>query len=366
MDQILNNILNLYNNKLFYETLGISFYEILIFFFISLLLIAFRRHLSKFLFLIIKNLFKNSEKFNQKKYKYLQSPLGLTIPLIIILYLTYLTNQNVYLKDILSNISKSIASLFIFWMLYGFYLIFSDSFKTLDLKIGEALRIWVSKAIKYLLVFLCIVSILEIWGIKIGPILAGLGLFGVAIALGAQDLFKNLISGVLILIESRFKIGDVINVPSFGEGVVEHIGFRSTTIRLFDSTPLAIPNFILSDSAISNYSKRHFRRISWIIGLEYSSSIEQLKNITEDIFEYIKTNNKSFIINENYKAYVRVEKFNDSSIDILIYCFTNTVIWEDYLIINEDLALNIKDIVEEQNKAKFAFPSKSIYIEKNT
>ena len=251
-------------------------------------------------------------------------------------------------------------------MLYSFYLIFSDSFKTLDLQIGQALRIWVSKAIKYLLIFLCIVSILEIWGIKIGPILAGLGLFGVAIALGAQDLFKNLISGVLILIESRFKIGDVINVPSFGEGVVEHIGFRSTTIRLFDSTPLAIPNFILSDSAISNYSKRHFRRISWIIGIEYSSSIEQLKNINEDIFEYIKTNNKSFIINANYKAYVRVDKFNDSSIDILIYCFTNTLIWEDYLIIKENLALNIKNIVEEKNKAKFAFPSKSIYIEKNT
>ena len=64
---------------------------------------------------------------------------------------------------------------------------------------------------------------LEIWGIKIAPIIAGLGLFGVAVALGAQDLFKNLISGVLVLIEKRFKKGDVIIIEGVIEGVVEKI-----------------------------------------------------------------------------------------------------------------------------------------------
>ena len=66
----------------------------------------------------------------------------------------------------------------------------------------------------------------ETWGIKIGPVIAGLGLFGVAVALGAQDLFKNLISGILIIMEKRFQLGDVIEVPGHAIGTVEHIEFK--------------------------------------------------------------------------------------------------------------------------------------------
>ena len=65
--------------------------------------------------------------------------------------------------------------------------------------------------------------ILELWGIKVGPIIAGLGLFGVAVALGAQDLFKNLISGILVLVERRFEVGNVIEVEGVVEGIVEKI-----------------------------------------------------------------------------------------------------------------------------------------------
>ena len=69
------------------------------------------------------------------------------------------------------------------------------------------------RSLKYLIIILGIVAVLETWGIKIGPVITGLGLFGVAVALGAQDLFKNLISGILIIMEKRFQLGDVIEVP---------------------------------------------------------------------------------------------------------------------------------------------------------
>ena len=107
----------------------------------------------------------------------------------------------------------------------------SKLFEKLEEIFSKALVIWIMRSIKYLIIFLGIVAILESWGIKIGPVIAGLGLFGVAIALGAQDLFKNLISGIMILLEKRFHIGDVINIPGHTEGTVEHIGFRSTLIR---------------------------------------------------------------------------------------------------------------------------------------
>ena len=204
---------------------------------------------------------------------------------------------------------------------------------------------------------------MEVWGIKIGPVIAGLGLFGVAVALGAQDLFKNLISGIMILLEKRFHIGDTINVPGHTEGVVEHIGFRSTLIRKFDSTPISIPNYVFAEAPIINYSNRHYRRINWIIGLEYKTTSDQILNVIKSIEEHIR-NDTNFIISENHSLFVKVDKFNDSSIDILIYCFTKTNVWSEFFTIKEKLAIKIKKIVEDNN-VSFAFPSQSIYIEKN-
>ena len=74
--------------------------------------------------------------------------------------------------------------------------------------------------------------------------------------LGAQDLFKNLISGIMILMERRFMIGDVIHVSGEAEGTVEQIGFRSTLIRQFDSNVVVIPNFKFAEQSVTNYSRR--------------------------------------------------------------------------------------------------------------
>ncbi len=99
---------------------------------------------------------------------------------------------------------------------------------------------WLKKAIKIAFIFVGAATILEIWGIQVGPILAGLGLLGVAVALGAQDLFKNLISGILILAEKRFGRGDWIRVDGVVEGTVETLGFRSTLVRRFDKAPVHV------------------------------------------------------------------------------------------------------------------------------
>ena len=86
-------------------------------------------------------------------------------------------------------------------------------------------------------------------------------------------------------------------------------------------------------------------------------------HIIKSIEDFIKSSS-DFIIDDNHSLFVKIDKFNDSSIDILVYCFTNTNIWSDYLRIKEQLAINIKRIVED-NKASFAFPSQSVYIEQN-
>ena len=185
-------------------------------------------------------------------------------------------------------------------------------------------------------------------------------MFGVAVALGAQDLFKNLISGILVLVEKRFKMGDWILVEGTIEGIVEKIGFRSTTIRKFDKSLAIIPNFQFAENAVINISQTTNWLISWTITLQYDTTIEQLKNVRDQIENFIKES-KDFDIKVGLA--VRVDKFSDSSIDMYVRCFTQTDSWNEWLKVKERLAIGIKEIVEK-NKASFAFPSQSIYVEK--
>ena len=123
------------------------------------------------------------------------------------------------------------------------------------------LRNWIFRTLKFIAYLIAIVSVLELWGIDAASIIAGLGLFSVALALGAQNFFKNLIGGLLIIGEKRFKQGDWINIEGVAEGEVEKIDFRSTLIRRFDKAPIYVPNSVLSDSEIINFSEMPFRRI---------------------------------------------------------------------------------------------------------
>jgi len=304
---------------------------------------------------------KTTNSIDDKLFDSLIPPIRLLPVVIVFLVITLYFDVDSTLGLYFQKINNTLSTIFVFWLIHQAVIPFSNLFHKLEDILSKALVLWIIRSLKYLIIFLGSVAVLEVWGIKIGPVIAGLGLFGVAVALGAQDLFKNLISGIMILLEKRFHIGDVINVPGHTEGTVEHIGFRSTLIRKFDSTPITIPNYIFAEAPILNYSNRTNRRINWVIGLEYNSSLEQIKSFTETISNYIK-NSSDFLVNDNFKSFVRLDKFNDSSVDILVYCFTATNDWEEYLAIKENLALKIKQEVEKIGLG-FAFPSQSVYIE---
>tara|TARA_Y100000996_G_C22531109_1_gene646491 strand:+ start:31 stop:1122 length:1092 start_codon:yes stop_codon:yes gene_type:complete len=343
---------------------GVSLYDLGVILIALIIALLIRGIFARLVVLKVKKIVKKtSNNFDDKLFDALIPPFKL-LPIVLVfltitLYFDIQTTLGIYLQ----KINNTLSTIFVFWLMHQILVPLSSFFHRLETIFTKALVLWMIRSLKYLIIFLGIVAVLEVWGIKIGPVIAGLGLFGVAVALGAQDLFKNLISGIMILLEKRFHIGDVINVPGHTEGTVEHIGFRSTLIRKFDSTPITIPNYIFAEAPILNYTNREFRRISWIIGLEYNSTIKQIKALTDYISEYIN-NNQNFTVNENYKLFVRLDKFNDSSIDILIYCFTSTNDWDKYLQIKEDLAMIIKEKIEEL-ELNFAFPSQSIYIEKN-
>jgi len=136
--------------------------------------------------------------------------------LVITLYFEIDSTLGLYFQ----KINNTLSTIFVFWLIHQSLIPLSNFFSKLEKILTKALVLWIIRSLKYLIIFLGIVAVLEVWGIKIGPVIAGLGLFGVAVALGAQDLFKNLISGIMILLEKRFHIGDVINVPGHTEGMV--------------------------------------------------------------------------------------------------------------------------------------------------
>ena len=342
---------------------GFSLGEIALLIISLILAILIRQLFAQILVKKIKNIVKRTgNKIDDQLFDSLAPPLKL-LPLLLVFMLTsILIDTDSKLVFIIEKINRTFVTIFIFWLLHQALFLITYAFQRLEVLISKTLIIWLTRSLKYLVIFLGIVAVLETWGVKIGPVIAGLGLFGVAVALGAQQLFKNLISGIIIILERRFQLGDVIEVPGHAIGTVEHMGFRSTLIRQFDTTSISLPNYIFSDSAILNYSHRKHRRIKWIIGLNYDTSTIQLKKICQEIENYIREN-KDFIVSDECQLFVRVDKFNDSSIDILLYSFTHTNDWSKYLVIKEELAYSIKNIVNA-NQSSFAFPSQSIYIEK--
>ena len=256
---------------------------------------------------------------------------------------------------------RSLVAFNIFWILYRAVDPLKFVLAGIEKVFTQAIAEWLIKAIKVLIAFIGAATILEIWGIAVGPILAGLGLVGVAVALGAQDLFRNLIAGVLVLAERRFSQGDWIRVDGIVEGTVENIGFRSSIIRRFDKAPVYVPNSKLSDNSLANFSQMTHRRIYWMIGIEYRATVDQLREIRDAIEAYVFDEN-DFADPSEVATFVRIDRFGDSSIDIMLYCFTRTTNWGDWLQIKEQLAYRIKEIVEQAG-TDFAFPSRSIYVE---
>lgn len=266
------------------------------------------------------------------------------------------------LYGIVIQIIRSMIAYTIFWALYRALKPLRRVSNALEKALTPTMMDWIFKFLRVAVLFIGGAVILEIWGIAIGPLLAGMGLLGAAVALGAQDLFKNLIGGITVIAEKRFHPGDWIKVDGVVEGTVEEVGFRSTRVRRFDKAPVYVPNSCLSDAVVTNFTRMTNRRIYWKIGVTYSTSKEQLMLIRDEITNYLATH-EDFEKPPKVSTFVRIDSFNASSIDFMIYCFTKTTNWGEWLAVKEEFALFIKDVVEDKAKTGFAFPSQSIYLE---
>jgi MscS family membrane protein len=306
---------------------------------------------------------KTESKLDDKLVKALSGPIKL-IPVIIGVYAAFhflnLHTENAPLSG--TQVTESLVIIALFWALRNVVEPLAYLSKPIRETLNPVMIDWLSKALRVLFVIVGAGSVLQVWGIPVAPVIGGLGLLGVAIGLGAQDLFKNLIAGLLILTEKRFVPGEWIKVDGVVEGDVVQINFRSTLIRQFDKSPVYVPNAALADNPVINYQRMSHRRIKWIVGVEYKTTTAQLKYIRDHTLDWLRAH-PGFADPPEVSTFMRVDSFGPSSIDFLLYCFTHTTNWGQWLSLKEELAFAVKRIVEDEAGTAFAFPSTTIYMD---
>ena len=159
-----------------------------------------------------------------------------------------------------------------------------------------------------------LLMVLQESGVEIGPILAGLGIVGLAVGFGGQYLIRDIISGLFIILENQYRIGDVVNFDGTG-GLVEDISLRMTTIRDLDGTVHHIPHGEIKK--VSNLTK-YFARVNLNIGVSYSSNLEHVIRVVNHIGNELAEDPiwKELIIKA--PQFLRVDDFADSAIIIKI------------------------------------------------
>ena len=276
---IFNNFTDLFISVWSKGIYGVDIFQILIGIGIFFIFLIFRGIISKVIIKRLKAIAKKTTNKLDDTFVHAMEGPARFLPIVLGFFISsYYMSFGDDGRAVVDTINRTLITILIFWVIHQIIEPISYILSGLDKMLTRELIGWIIKSLKILVFILGLAAVLELWGIKIGPIIAGLGLFGVAVALGAQDLFKNLISGILVLVEKRFKIGDWIAVDGIIEGIVEKIGFRSTTIRKFDKSLAIIPNFQFAENAVVNVSETSNWLISWIITLQYDTTSRSIKD----------------------------------------------------------------------------------------
>jgi MscS family membrane protein len=236
------------------------------------------------------------------------------------------------------------------------------------------------KIINFIVVIIGFLFVLHFSGVNLTTVLSGLGIGGFAVALAARESLSNFFGTLSILMSEVFSQGDWIEVDG-KEGNVVEIGLRVTTIRTFENALIAIPNATLANKEVKNWSKRIIgRRIKMSLALKYDSKQENIRKAVEELREMLRAHpgiatektiyhtrgkksaklvSKEDELGVKRTLLVYLDEFADSSINILLYAFTKSTIWHEWLETKEDIMYRVMEILE-RNGLEFAFPTVTI------
>lgn len=264
-------------------------------------------------------------------------------------------------QSVINQVYRLSVIAIIGWALVRSVNILTDVLSTVaektDTELDDYLVPLVGRVLRAVIVGIIAVIVLQELGINVAGIVAGLGVGGLAFALAAQDTVANWFGALMIYTDRPFETGDWIKTSSL-EGVVEDIGLRSTRVRTFAKTVVSVPNRQLADDTIENFSRMPKRRVSFKLGVTYSTTPAMMEEAIERIRDLLRGHPE---IDQTFWL-VKFTEFGDSALTILVHFFTNTTDWERYLSIRQDLNLAIMHRFAEIG-VEAAFPSTSVYME---
>ena len=213
------------------------------------------------------------------------------------------------------------------------------------------------KIIKFLILFFILASFLQSNGYSITSLIAGFGITGLAVGFAAQQTIADFFGTLAIIADKIYKLGDYVKIGDV-EGTVEDINLLSTKIRTLDDFIVSIPNNNISATVITNISKANKRRINEVFGVTYDTSDEKLRQAIEIIKDVCGQDNR---LHKN--PVVVTETLSASSIDIRLYAYVKTSSFNELIQVRSDVILEIVKRFRQED-INFAFPSQSVYIEK--
>ena len=362
---------------------------------IALLIILFFRLINRYLIVLITNFLskffiKNNKKNLEENILYHIKD-AINTPLIYSLYLFSIQlSMFILVKDqtFINNLMPWINTIYMALLTWTIYAILDNSISIYAQNLLEKYQnvrkemiVFILKIIKVMLILIVVLFLFTQLGIDVKAIAASLGVGGIAIALAAKDTLANFFASLNIMTDNSFSQGDWIRTDDF-EGTVVDIRMRTTRIRTFDNAMITVPNSQIANAHIMNWSKRIIgRRIKMSIGITYESKMEDIIRLKHDIQDMLLNHpkiasNKTINISKT-KAFeaikkedlegikntllVFIDEYSSSSIDILIYCFSKSPVWEEWLETKEEVIIEIAKLVEKNN-CEFAYPTQTLHL----
>ncbi len=347
--------------------LGVSLGEVVTALLVLFAFLGLRRIFFRFVVSSLRNVTKRTKtNFDDLFLSAVEKPLEFGFVVVGVSVAGQVLPMSAAVGEIFDQFIRSLIALMLFWVLFrAIDPLSSFMDRGLDMmgssSMRDTMKSFFVKLAKFVVICLGVAAVFQEWGFNVAAVLGSLGLVGMAVALGAREFIANLFAGLTIFLDRMFEKSNWIRTPDV-EGLVEDIGFRATKIRRFDKALVTIPNARLAGEALINFSRMTNRRIYWSIGVEYRTTQDQLRVIIRDIQEYVNASEDFETDPAKTKTFVFVDAFGASSIDLMLYCFTRTTEWGEWLACKERLAYKVKDIVEGHGAA-FAFPSTSLYVE---
>lgn len=304
---------------------------------------------------------RNSREFDDLLIEQIVPPLRVAIIGIALIITVNLINFNPTIREVAEVVSRTLIVAAVFYGIFKIFNIFALQptlvKRVTGLTIPERLLPFLNTVAKGLIIILGLIFILQELSFDVGALIASLGVVGIGISLASQDTVSNLFGFAAIVSDNPFEVGDFIKTADVS-GTVERVGMRSTRIRQLDQALVTVPNNLLTNAIVLNWSRLYKRRINFTLGLTYDTSSQQLRAVVHHIRELLKSADDV----DPESVVVHFVEFGASSLDIVVICQVLLADWGEFTGRKEDLFLSIMEIVEEMGLS-FAFPSQSVYIE---